>query len=82
MPTYEYYCPSNHKTVEVMHAMSHTVQTWAELCELAELPTGQTLGEAPVEKLLSAGMVIASQKDTQSFDCGNPRGCCGGGCSM
>jgi predicted nucleic acid-binding Zn ribbon protein len=82
MPTYEYYCPANHKTVEVMHGMSRTVATWAELCELADQPTGQTAGDTPVEKLLSAGMVISSHKDAPPIDCGMPGGCCGGGCSM
>ena len=79
MPTYEYYCPANHQTLEVMHGMSRTVATWGELCELAEQPTGQTLADTPVEKLLSAGMVISSGKDSPAMDCGNPGGCCGGG---
>lgn len=83
MPTYEYYCPANQQSVEVMHGMSRVVQTWAELCELADQPTGQTPGDTPVEKLLSAGMVISSQKNASDFDCGAPGGCCGGGgCAM
>lgn len=83
MPTYEYYCPANQQSVEVMHGMSHVVQTWSELCELADQPTGQTPGDTPVEKLLSTGMVISSQKNAPDFDCGAPGGCCGGGgCSM
>jgi|GEM_PF-110294 len=77
MPTYEYYCPANHKTVEVMHGMSRTVATWGELCELAETSTGKTPVDTPVEKLLSAGMTLASQKG--EGDCGRPGGCCGGG---
>lgn len=83
MPTYEYFCPANHQSVEVMHGMSQTVTTWAELCELADQPTGQTPGDTPVEKLLSAGMVITGDNQTPGQNCGNPRGCCGGGaCSM
>ncbi|MFN3167875.1 MAG: zinc ribbon domain-containing protein [Phycisphaeraceae bacterium] len=82
MPTYEYYCPANHQTVEVMHGMSRRLATWAELCELADQPTGPTPGDTPVEKLLSAGMVISSHKDTPPIDCGAPGGCCGGGCSV
>lgn len=82
MPTYEYYCPANHKTVEVMHGMSRTVGTWGELCELADQPTGKTPADQPVEKLLSAGMIISSEKSTPDFDCGAPGGCCGGGCAM
>ena len=78
MPTYEYYCPANHKTLEVMHGMSRIVSTWGELCELAENSTGKTPADAPVEKLLSTGMVITGDKQTPQSGGG---GCCGaGGC--
>lgn len=83
MPTYEYYCPANRQTLEVMHSMSRSVSTWGELCELADAKPGKTAPSEPVEKLLSGGMVISSDKNTPDFDCGNPGGCCGGGaCSM
>lgn len=86
MPTYEYYCPANHKTLEVMHTMSRAVTTWGELCELADTQPGKTAPTEPVEKLLSAGMVITGDKDVPNLDCGNPAigpgGCCGGGCAM
>ena len=83
MPTYEYYCAKNHQTLEVMHGMSRTVETWGELCELVEQPTGKTPGDAPVEKLLSAGMVITGDRQGPDMDCGAPGGCCGGGgCAM
>ena len=86
MPTYEYYCPANHETLEVMHGMSRKVATWGELCELAEQKLGKTSTDEPVEKLLSAGMVITGDKQSPAMDCANPGigagGCCGGGCSM
>jgi len=85
MPTYEYYCPKNRQSVEVMHGMSRTVATWGELCELADQPTGRTPGDTPVEKLLSAGMVITGDRQLPGFDCGRPPemgGCCGGGCAV
>ena len=85
MPTYEYFCPANHQTVEVMHGMSRSVSTWAELCELADQPTGQTPGDTPGEKLLGAGMVLRNSRATPKFDCGMPPemgGCCCGGCGM
>lgn len=81
MPTYEYYCPANHTTLEVMHGMSRTVTNWGELCELAELKPGSTPRETPVEKLLSTGMVITGDRQPD-IDCGAPGGCCGGGCAM
>lgn len=77
MPTYEYYCPANQQTLEVMHSMSRTVSTWGELCELADAKPGKTAASEPVEKLLSAGMVISSDKQSDSGCC-NPGGTCGG----
>jgi predicted nucleic acid-binding Zn ribbon protein len=86
MPTYEYYCPTNHRTVEVLHGMSVAVATWGEACERAGIDPGTTPAEAPVEKLLGAGMVIAKSRPAEDFNCGNPMsgggGCCGGGCGM
>ena len=82
MPSYEYYCTDNHQTLEVMHGMSRTVQTWGELCELAEIEPGKTPADAPVEKLLSAGMVLA-KKPSAGDACSGPTpmgGCCGGMC--
>lgn len=86
MPTYEYYCPTNQTTVEVIHGMSASVSNWGQLCDLAEQATGKTSADAPVEKLLSAGMTLSSQKSASAMDCANPAmgpgGCCGGGCSI
>ncbi|MBX2851088.1 MAG: hypothetical protein KTR15_05000 [Phycisphaeraceae bacterium] len=82
MPTYEYYCPANHKTLEVMHSMSRSVTTWGELCELSDTQPGKTASSEPVEKLLSAGMIVTGDKQASGLDCGNPGGCCGGGCAM
>lgn len=82
MPTYEYYCSANQQTLEVMHGMSRNVTNWGELCELAEAQPGQTPADTPVEKLLSAGMVITGEKQVPDMDCGAPGGCCGGGCAM
>jgi hypothetical protein len=81
MPTYEYYCPANHETLEVMHSMSRSVTTWGELCELADADPGPTHADEPVEKLLSAGMIVTGDKQPD-LDCGAPGGCCGGGCAM
>ncbi|MEO0475230.1 MAG: zinc ribbon domain-containing protein [Planctomycetota bacterium] len=83
MPTYEYYCAANQKTLEVMHSMSREVTTWGELCELAEAKPGKTAANEPVEKLVGAGMVLTNSRAHLAVeDCGNPGGCCGGGCAM
>jgi len=54
MPTYEYRCPENGRTVEVIHGMTQRVETWGLLCKLAGIPTEDTSPNAPVEKLISA----------------------------
>ena len=87
MPTYEYFCPSNQQSVEVMHPMSTRVDTWGELCDRAGLDAGSTPTNAPVDKLLGAGMVLVSTRsDTASGPRActgpTPTGCCGGGCAM
>ena len=84
MPTYDYFCPTNHQTVEVMHAMDTRVETWGELCERAGLDAGSTPPDAPVDRLLGAGMVLSgsSRPDPQACTGPMPMGCCGGGCGM
>ena len=81
MPTYQYYCTDNHRTLEVLHPMSQTLRTWGEACALAEVDPGTTPAQAPVEKLLGAGMVLAPR--AAAVPTGGPPmggGCCGGGC--
>ena len=80
MPTYEYYCEANSQTVEVMHSMSRELETWGEVCELAEIDAGNTKADSPVIRQLSA---ISSLMPKGG---GDPRGgsfggggCCGGG---
>ncbi len=53
MPRYDYYCPENQKTLEVIHPMSETVKTWERLCELAGETLGDTATSAHVERVLN-----------------------------
>lgn len=81
MPTYQYYCTANQRTLDVMHRMSETVETWGDLCQLADQDQGDTPAHVPVEKLLGTGMVLA--KKPTAADCSGPPprgGCCGGVC--
>ncbi len=79
MPSYDYYCPTNGRTVEVIHGMSDRLDTWGELCDKAELDPGDTAADAPVERLVAAGIPIASDQTPA----GPPPGACGnGGCGM
>lgn len=57
MPKYDYTCPANGRTIEVMHRMSERLTTWGELCARAGIAPGATPAESPVEKVLRAGVV-------------------------
>lgn len=76
MPRYDYHCPANNRTLEVSHPMSHTVRTWGELCELAEIELGKTPPGSPVEKTLSLAFVGGPKRQATPM----PGGGCGPGC--
>lgn len=44
MPTYEYRCPANGKTVEVTHAMAEQVRTWGGVVHACGGRSGQDTG--------------------------------------
>lgn len=81
MPTYDYHCAANGRTVEVKHAMSAKVSTWQELCELAGIPLDTTPGDAPVAKQLAAtgigGMSKAASTPAPAMGGGCGSGACG-----
>jgi hypothetical protein len=79
MPTYDYLCPQNDRTVEVRHRMSETVRTWGELCTLAGIDVGSTPANAPVEKLATGGQVVKSGVLKDSVPPCSSGPCCGGG---
>ena len=54
MPTYVYVCEANGAQVEVFHSMSEGLETWGELCELAERELGDTPTDAPVHRQIFA----------------------------
>jgi predicted nucleic acid-binding Zn ribbon protein len=78
MPTYEYYCEANGKSVEVIHSMQVELTTWGELCALAEIDCGATPMDSTILRQLSA---IASliPKGGNGPRGGSGGGCCGGG---
>ena len=41
MPTYDYRCDANGRTLEVSHRMSESLSTWGELCERAGIRPGR-----------------------------------------
>lgn len=88
MPTYDYHCPTNGRTLEVMHPMSAAIHTWGEACERAGIDPGDTPATAPVTRAVTAGIPLttgASHGGQFGPGCqaaAAPRmgGCCGGMC--
>ncbi|MDJ1182631.1 hypothetical protein [Roseofilum casamattae] len=64
MPIYDYFCPSNHRTVEVMHRLDETVPTWGKLCQLAKIDPEETPLDAPVRRAISAPMLAVPTSDS------------------
>jgi predicted nucleic acid-binding Zn ribbon protein len=64
MPTYDYHCAANGRTVEVYHPMDVVLHTWGEVCYAAQVSIGDTDFEAPVEKVLSAPAISIPISDT------------------
>ena len=87
MPTYDYHCQSNARTVEVKHRISESVATWGEVCARAGIELGETPADAPVEKVFTAsGAVIGSRSLGSGLEppCQTGGPCCGPGgmCGM
>lgn len=51
MPTYDYHCAANDQTVQVVHPMSQDINTWGDVCALAQRELGKTPADAPVTKV-------------------------------
>jgi hypothetical protein len=88
MPTYDYHCPTNGRTVEVSHKMSEQVSTWGELCRLAGISLDGTPGRTRVERLITGGNVIHAgslgskyERPCDTGPCGTSP-CSGGMCSF
>ncbi len=77
MPTYEYRCEANGRTLEVEHAMREHVGAWGELCERAGVCPGATPADTPVEKLVSLPTIGGAKGDprTGPDPCGPSCGC-------
>lgn len=61
MPTYDYRCDANGRTLEVRHAMDRKVRTWGELCALLETKPGDTPAHTPVRRVITGGAVMRSE---------------------
>ena len=79
MPTYDYHCEKNSRTVTVQHGMKEALQTWGELCQRAGLEPSNTPADAPVERIISGGIALpiasASPALPMAGCCGQPSSC-------
>jgi hypothetical protein len=76
MPSYDYFCEANGRTVEVRHGINDKLQTWGEVCERAGLELDGVAADSPVNRLISGGSFVSSNALK------NPEPACGtGGCS-
>ncbi|MGL5081035.1 MAG: FmdB family zinc ribbon protein [Microcoleaceae cyanobacterium] len=73
MPFYDYYCPSNNHTLEIMHSIDRDVQTWGEVCQLAQCDLGDTPANAPVRRLLNAPTLAIPTSDSDYRNAGFTR---------
>ncbi|MDH5181652.1 MAG: zinc ribbon domain-containing protein [Gammaproteobacteria bacterium] len=76
MPTYDYHCDANGRTVEVKHGMNEKLFTWGELCERAGIDIGDTPVGTDIRKLATGGQVMKGGNMGSAPPCGS---CCGGG---
>ncbi|WP_426416044.1 zinc ribbon domain-containing protein [Aestuariirhabdus sp. LZHN29] len=81
MPTYDYQCEDNQRTVEVRHGIEEQLSTWQELCERAGIDLGETRADAPVQRLANGGQVVNSASLGSGAACGASDNRCGG-CPM
>ena len=79
MPTYDYHCEQNSRTVTVQHGMKDAIRTWGELCERAGLEPSNTPANSPVERIISGGIALpiasASPALPMAGCCGHPSSC-------
>jgi predicted nucleic acid-binding Zn ribbon protein len=70
MPVYEYHCPANGQSVEVVHPITDRLQTWGELCGASNHPLGDTAADSPVERLLFAAGVCTPASNSKLKEMG------------
>lgn len=62
MPTYDYYCPANARTLEVRHSINEKLSTWGELCARIQADPGDTPPDSPVQRLITGGALIGGAR--------------------
>lgn len=87
MPSYDYRCDANGRTVEVRHGINDSVKTWGELCAMLGINAGDTAPGEPVRKVITGSSGVVKSENLGSGiapPCESGMGpCCGGGsCRM
>lgn len=59
MPSYDYYCEDNGRTIEVNHPMGVRLTTWGEVCYVAQITLGETDALAPVRRVIRQAPGVA-----------------------
>ncbi len=82
MPSYDYFCARNGRTVEVRHGMQESMTTWGEVCASAAIDLGDTPADSPVTRVISpvAGIVAGGGAGGSSTPFPAGGGCGHGGC--
>lgn len=81
MPTFDYHCPANGRTLEVMHPLDKAPGNWGDLRRMAGIEDDPHLDEKSVERLYSFGAVVSRLGEVAPEGCGRPecgRGYCAG----
>ena len=62
MPVYEYHCEDNARIVEVVHPMDSKLETWGELCFVAQIPMEDTDPLSPITLIFkrAPGMEVST----------------------
>lgn len=53
MPSYDYFCEANGRTVELSHPLHAELRIWGEVCYVARIPLGDTDPAAPVRRVMT-----------------------------
>lgn len=79
MPTYDYLCEANGRTIEVSHAMRERLATWGQVCEHAGIEPGDLAADTPVTRMISGPGVVRSSslKNPELPPCQTGAPCCG-----
>lgn len=66
MPVYEYSCPENGESIEVLHEIDRVIVTWRELCDVDGRELGGTDPDAPVERILRGRIFVTGNLEDLS----------------